>query len=154
MMHQADMHDRRGQYEQAAQLYRSVLKKEPNNIVALNNLAWLLVHRSGDSREALEHINRAVHGMGRRPDLLDTRGLVHLALKDSAKAVADLREAVNESPTPVHLYHLGRALHEDRNPTRAREVLLQAKEKGLHVASLHPVEQEHCQKLLAEYGIR
>ncbi|MFO0842183.1 MAG: tetratricopeptide repeat protein [Gemmataceae bacterium] len=154
LLHLSDLHDKRGQYDKAAAAYREVLRREPNNIVALNNLAWLLAHRSGEAGVALEHINKAVSGMGRRPDLLDTRGVIHLALRDTARALADLREASAEEPTPVRLFHLAKAHHADRDTTRAREVLRQAKEKGLQVAQLHPVEQDAARRLLDEYGIR
>src|SRR5207244_4978990 len=110
-MHLADLYDKRGQYDKAADIYRAVLKTEPNNVVALNNLAWLLAHRSGEADQALAYIDKAVQGIGRRADLLDTRGVVHLARKDPAKALADLREANSEAATPVRLLHLARAHH-------------------------------------------
>lgn len=153
-MHLADLYDKRGQYDKAGDLWRKVLRSEPNNVVALNNLAWQLAHRSGEAKEALEHINKAVSGMGRRPDLLDTRGVVHLALKDTGKAIQDLKEATTEGPTPVRLFHLARAHHEERDGKKAREVLQQAKNLGLQVASLHPVEQESARRLMEEYGLR
>src|SRR5262249_2181243 len=118
------------------------------------NLAWLLALRSGDKEEALAHINTAVRGVGRRPDLLDTRGLVHLALNRTEQALADLKEAVDEAPTPAHLFHLARAHHQRSEPTQAKKALDEAKKRGLEVASLHPVEQEAARKLLEEYGVR
>ncbi|MFO0881191.1 MAG: tetratricopeptide repeat protein [Gemmataceae bacterium] len=154
LMHLSDLYDQRGQYDRAAEAYRAVLQQEPNNVVALNNLAWLLAHRSGEAKLALEYINKAVNGMGRRADLLDTRGVVHMALKDTAQALADLREATADGPTPVRLFHLARAYHEERDTTRARETLRQAHDKGLQVSSLHPVEQESARRLLQEYGVR
>ncbi len=154
LLHLADLYDKRGLYDQSADAYRKVLEREPNNVVALNNLAWLLAHRRGEAKQALEYINKAVTGIGRRPDLLDTRGVIHLALKDHAKALADLREAVEESPTPVRLFHLAKALHEERDAAKARETLQKAKEKGLQLSSLHPVEQDAARRLLEEYGIR
>ena len=149
----ADLLDRRGQYPQAAKLYREVLAKEPNNFVALNNLAWMLAHGGGDAKEALGHIEKAVAGMGRRPDLLDTRGMIHLALKETGKAVADLKEASAEGTTPGRLFHLARAYDAGRDKASARAALKQAKEAGLSVARLHPVEQATAKKMLADYGM-
>jgi Tfp pilus assembly protein PilF len=153
-MHLADLYDKRGQYDNAAEQYREILKVEKNNVVALNNLAWLLATRDGDADEALTYITRAVNGMGRRADLLDTRGLVHLRRKDAGKAVEDLKEATSESPTPARLFHLALAYHKDGNRTKAREALKQAKDKGLKVAALHPVEQQECRELLTTYSLR
>jgi Tfp pilus assembly protein PilF len=154
LMHLSDLCDQRGRYDEATTLYREVLKKEPNNAVALNNLAWLLALRAGNAEEALVYINTAVAGMGRRADLLDTRGLVHLALNQAEKALADLKEATEEAPTPARLFHLARAHHQARDRASAARILRQAKARGLKVAMLHPVEQEVCRELLAEYGVR
>jgi tetratricopeptide (TPR) repeat protein len=153
-LHLADLYDRRGKYDLSAGEYREVLKQEPNNVVALNNLAWLLALSNKDNVEAMECINKAIGGMGRRPELLDTRGMVHLAGKDNAKALADFEEATAAAPTPARLYYQARILHEDRKTTRAREILGQAREKGLKADALHPIEQEACRKLLEEYGFR
>jgi tetratricopeptide (TPR) repeat protein len=153
-LHLSALYDKRGDYEKAAEQYREVLKVEPNNVVALNNLAWMLALRGGDRREALGYITKAVNGIGRRADLLDTRGLVYLKLENHAEAVADFEEATKEAPTPSRLFHLAWAYHKESNKAKAREVLKQAKEKGLKVASLHPVEQKDCRDLLTAYGLR
>jgi tetratricopeptide (TPR) repeat protein len=149
----ADLLDRRGQYPEAARIYRDVLAREPNNFLAMNNLAWMLAHGGGNAREALEQIEKALAGMGRRPDLLDTRGMVHLALKDTASALADLKEAAADGTSPQRLFHLARAHHEARDREAARAALGRARDAGLEVALLHPVEQEAARKLLAEYGL-
>ncbi|MFM7150958.1 MAG: tetratricopeptide repeat protein, partial [Gemmataceae bacterium] len=150
----ADLYDFMGQYEKAADSYRQVLKKAPDNIVALNNLAWLQAYQAGQVNQALEMINRAVQGAGRRADLLDTRAMVHLALKDTASALSDLKEANKEGDSPTRLFHLARVLHEDRDTSKAREILRQAKAKGFQLTQLHPVEQPEAQRLLKQYGIR
>jgi tetratricopeptide (TPR) repeat protein len=152
-MHLADLYDKRGRYPEAERLYREVLEREKNNIVALNNLAWLLAQRTGKAEEALTHIDAAVKGLGRRPDLLDTRGLVHLARNQTDQALADFREATEEAPTPTRLYHLAKAYHQARKRGEAAQALRDAKSKGLKVAALHPVEQDAARRLLAEYGL-
>jgi tetratricopeptide (TPR) repeat protein len=153
-LHLAALFDKRGQYEKAADQYREVLKFEPNNFVALNNLAWMLALSGGDRREALGYITKAVNGMGRRADLLDTRGLVNLKLDKLSEAVADFEEAAKEAPTPSRLFHLAWAYHKDNNSPKAKEVLKQAQEKGLKVNAVHPIEQKDCRDLLMAYGMR
>jgi tetratricopeptide (TPR) repeat protein len=152
-MHLSDLYDLRGHYLKAVDMYRQVLKDEPNNVVALNNLAWLLAHGHGSTREALQHIDRAVNGMGRRADLLDTRGLVHLALGDTPQALADLKEATSEGPAPSRLFHLARVYDKQGNKDKAREALTEAKKKGLQVSTLHPVEQKACLELVKDYHV-
>ncbi len=159
MLHLASLYDQRGRWDDAEMMYRQVLRpeNEPKNIVALNNLAWLLVQRSSDPhkvQEALTKIESAVSGIGRRADLIDMRGLVYLKLGQENAALADFREAAADMPTPAHLFHLARAHYQVRDKTTAFKVLKQAKEQGLQASALHPVEQESYQRLLEELKVR
>jgi tetratricopeptide (TPR) repeat protein len=159
-LHLADLYDLRGRYADAEKLYREVLepKAEPDNIVALNNLAWLLAHREGGAVEALEYIEAAVHGVGRRADLLDTRGLVYLKLGKPESALADLREAIEEGPTPTRQFHLAKAYQGMKNSAAAVAELKKAQE-GLERSKrslpsvMHPTEQEECRSLLQELKV-
>ena len=107
-MHLADLNDLRGDYAKAEELYREILKDEPGNVVALNNLAWLLAQKTGEGAEALQCVEAAVNGIGRRADLLDTRGTVRLSLGQNAAALADFADAVSDTPTAARLFHLAR----------------------------------------------
>jgi tetratricopeptide (TPR) repeat protein len=152
-MHLADMYDLRGRYDEALTEYRAVLEREPGNVVALNNLAWLLAHRTGEEGKALPLIESAVEGQGRRADLLDTRGVVLLQLGRTDAALADLKEAIADLKTPARLYHLARAQQQARDRDGAAKTLREARELGLKPADLHPVEQQACREMLAEYGV-
>jgi cellulose synthase operon protein C len=159
MLHLAELYDQRGRWDDVENMYRRVLQpeNEPNNIVALNNLAWLLAQRSSDPQkhqEALVRIESAVSGIGRRADLLDTRGLVYLKLGQTAAALADFREAAADLPTPAHLFHLARAHYKSSDKTNASKVLKTAQEQGLQASLLHPSEQSDYQKMLMELRIR
>jgi tetratricopeptide (TPR) repeat protein len=157
-MHLADLHGKSGRYDDAQKVYREVLEREPTNPVALNNLAWLLATRArdaNDAQEALRHISKAVEGRGRRVELLDTRGVVYLALNDAEKALSDLKEATAEAATPTRLFHLARAHHLNHDRNKAARVLteaaLKAKGKEELLAQIHPTEKKVCQQLLGEY---
>ncbi len=153
-MHLADLYDLRARYPEAEALYRDVLVKEPNNAIALNNLAWLLSQQRGRNDEALEQITRAIQGYGRRAELLDTRAMVLLKLGRTEEALADLREVAAETPTAPRLFHLARALHTARDRDGTAKTLRQAKTLGLTPDKLHPVEQEACRKLMEEYRLQ
>jgi Tfp pilus assembly protein PilF len=159
MLHLAELYGQRNRWDDAEVMYRRVLQpeNEPNNIVALNNLAWLLVQRSSDSqkhREALLRIETAISGIGRRADLLDTRGLVQMKLGNEAAALADFREAAADMPSPSHLFHLARAHYKTSDKTNAFKVLKLAQEKGLQASILHPSEQNEYQRMLTDLKIR
>ncbi len=159
MLHLADLYGQRSRWDEAEAMYRRVLQpeNEPKSIVALNNLAWLLALRSSDPekhREALTRIESAVAGVGRRADLLDTRGLVHMKLGDTAAALADFRDAAADLPSPSHLFHLARAHYKSSDKTNAFKVLKLAQEQGLQASLLHPSEQSEYQRMLMELKIR
>ena len=124
-MHLADLYDLRGDYPKAEALYRDMLKDDPGNVVALNNLAWLLAQQTGQGQEALKCIETAVNGMGRRADLLDTRGMVRLTLGQTEAALADFTEASADTPSATRLFHLAR-----RSSRRATATLLSRRCSG------------------------
>ena len=159
MLHLAELYDQRGRWDDAENMYRRVLlpENEPKNIVALNNLAWLLAQQSSDPQkhqEALLRIESAVAGIGRRADLLDTRGLVHMKLGQNAAALADFREAAADMPTPAHLFHLARAITRAAIKPTPPRCSSMAQEQGLQASVLHPSEQSEYQKMLMELKIR
>jgi tetratricopeptide (TPR) repeat protein len=151
-MHLANLYDFRGQYREAEAEYREILKpeNEPNNIVALNNLAWLLSLQIGRNEEALDIVTRAINSAGRRPELLDTRGVILFQLARNEEAIADLKEVAADAPSALRLFHLARAYQAVRDRVNATQALRKAKEMGLQTESMHPVEQEACKKLLSD----
>lgn len=153
-MHLADLYDQRGKYPEAEAEYDEVLRREPNNVVALNNLAWMYTLRQGKGAEAEKLIQLAIEGFGRRPELLDTRGLVRMKLGQTEQALADFKEAIDAAPTPTRYYHWARAYHQVNQHERARTMLVEARKHGLEASSLHPIEQHDCRKMLEEYKVR
>ena len=154
-MHLADLYDLRGAYPEAEATYRQVLEMEPGNVVALNNLAWLLAKQTGQGKQALTYIQAAVAGMGRRADLLDTRGEAELAVGDTQAAVADFTDATADAPSAARLFHLARAQYEAHDRDAAVRTLQRARSDfDLQPARLHPIEQQVCQSLLTELKVK
>jgi tetratricopeptide (TPR) repeat protein len=150
LLHLADVCDLQQHYPEAQRCYRQVLEKEPGNVVALNNLAWLLAHAPAGAAEGLALIERAVQLVGPRPELLDTRALVHLALNRPDRAIADLERLNNESPSGPRYFHLARAHQAAKNREEAKAALLRATKSGFRPEQLHPMEQVAYQKIVTE----
>jgi tetratricopeptide (TPR) repeat protein len=146
----ADLMDATGRGSEIEPLYREVLQREPRNHVALNNLAWQLSRRPERVQEALTLIQRAVDVYGPRAELLDTRGVVYLALGQIDKALADLERAVADTPTPAKYFHLTQVHHRARNTQAARSTLARATAAGLTEGRLHPAERDAYRRLAAE----
>jgi tetratricopeptide (TPR) repeat protein len=144
---QGAIYNLEGRYRDAELVYRKIVEHDPRNAVCINNLAWLIVWNHREA-EALELINRAITLIGREPTLLDTRGVVYLALGQTNLALNDLQEAVTEKPTPAVIFHLARAYLALQNRDQARAELRRAEKAGLQAASLHSLEQETYQKVI------
>jgi cellulose synthase operon protein C len=96
--------------DRAVTLYRQVLATEPNNVAALNNLAWTLAGDRTKAPEALALVQRAIDLIGPMDDLLDTRARIRFESGDVQAGLRDLTEAVTEAPTATRLADLA-AMH-------------------------------------------
>ena len=111
--------------EAAREEYEKIIKIAPENLVARNNLAWLL-WQSGNVIAALPHINTALELAPESPQVQDTAGIVFLAAGDAERAVALLRKAADSSPEDATVrYHLAQALHAIGESKQARQILEQ-----------------------------
>jgi tetratricopeptide (TPR) repeat protein len=146
----ADLLELQGRFDQSEAVSRDVLKKDADNLVALNNLAWMLAHGKDQAREALTLVDRAIARHGARPELLDTRAVVNLNLGNVQGAVRDLEKVVRDAPTPTRYFHLSRAHHLAKNAPQALAALRRANDLGLNVQQLHPKDQELYPVLSAE----
>jgi cellulose synthase operon protein C len=81
--------------------YRAVLEVQPNNALALNNVAWLLVKQGKPG--ALPLAERAVALLADRPALLDTLGLALEADKQLPKAIEVQKRAIALAPNESSL---------------------------------------------------
>ncbi len=149
-LHLAELAEFRHDFSTAAQLYRRVLVQQPDHVVALNNLAWVLAHQ-GPSAEALQLVQRAIVTVGPIPDLLDTRARVYLALGRAIDAIHDLEDALAEAPTAVRYFHLAMAHDRAGNDSAARDALRSALELGFDERDLHPVDWPDLERLKRRY---
>jgi tetratricopeptide (TPR) repeat protein len=149
-VHLANILELAGKYAEAETMYRRILGQDGTNLLALNNLAWLMAQRGENLAEALALINRAIDHHGARADLLDTRAMVYLMAKQPAAAISDLNQVIQDSPSASRYIHLARAYDAAGNRSAAREAIAQAKAAGLDLTRLHPLEREACRGLLAE----
>jgi tetratricopeptide (TPR) repeat protein len=143
----ATLAEQRDQLAAAAAAYREVLKRDRDNLVALNNLAWILAQPQGDANEAMRLVKQAIDRYGEQAELLDTRATVYLALDQPAQAVADLERATAEGRVPARLFHLAQAHEKAGKRTEARQAWQAAKEAGLKAEHLPPPEQMAFRKL-------
>jgi tetratricopeptide (TPR) repeat protein len=148
----AEYHTLRHEFGEAERVYQSVLDDDPKNVVALNNLAWVLAPNPRASARALELIDRAAAEVGLTGELLDTRARVRIAARQFEPAERDLHDALSQEKTPLRLFHLALAKETQAPPRKgeAREAFRQAKERGLDPRAVHPVDLPAYRSMDAE----
>lgn len=118
---------------EAIKLYEMMIQEQPENVVALNNLATCLGEIEGRGDEALEYIDRAIRIAGPRPMLLDTKGTILLARDEVDEAVRLLEQATDGAdPDPRYRLHLAEAYRRVGQKEKARQSLQNALQGHLH----------------------
>jgi tetratricopeptide (TPR) repeat protein len=149
---QADLEDMRGRYDAVVALYRQLLELQPENVVALNNLAYYLSVKEGKHEEALRLLEKVVKARGPIGEILDTRGVVYLNAGKAEDAVRDFQAAVKQDPGPVKLFHLARGQLAMQELSTARASFQRAKERGLKEEQLPPLERQAWKDVTEKLG--
>ncbi|HVV71870.1 MAG TPA: tetratricopeptide repeat protein, partial [Verrucomicrobiae bacterium] len=119
--------DAAGQKTAARQMYEQTIKFEPNNGVALNNLAFLIAETGGDLDQALTFAQRAKQMLPNLFEISDTLGMIYLKKNLSDNAVDIFKELVQKQPAhSTYRYHLGMALEQKGDRSGAQKALQQA----------------------------
>ncbi|MGB1110584.1 MAG: XrtA/PEP-CTERM system TPR-repeat protein PrsT [Gammaproteobacteria bacterium] len=131
-----------GDMKQAASQYEEIAKVQPENVVVLNNLAWMF-HEQGDKR-AEDYARRAYKLADKRPEVVDTLGVILLKVDKPQEAVDLLERAVTLAPKrPDMRFHFAQAL---AAAGREQDAVLQLKRVVADEAKF--AEREQAEKLL------
>ncbi len=121
-----------GETDNAIQLYEDLLLKEPENQLAINNLAMLLIDYKGDeaSLSRAETLAEKLAGND-NPAYLDTIGWLKYKQGEYLEAVSLLEKAVAAAPDNAGLnYHLGMAYFKAGQQEAAKQALIVATKEG------------------------
>ncbi|HEY2786894.1 MAG TPA: hypothetical protein VGJ05_18175 [Fimbriiglobus sp.] len=129
-------------YVGAEKVYDAVLAVDPVNVVALNNLAWLLAPYPAQAAKALALIDRAASQSGLTPELLDTRARIRIAARQTDLAEQDSVQALASEKTPLRYFHLAMARQAMTPPKTAesRAAFRTAIARGLAPYMVHPAD--------------
>lgn len=121
----AVLQEKTEQFDDAETTYRAVLIAVPENVTALNNLAYLVATRGGSLDEALTLAQRAREhspaGYVGTSMVEDTLGWIHYLRGSYTNAVLNLQTASDGAPqVAVIHYHLAMAQAKNGNPETAR----------------------------------
>lgn len=113
-----------GQPEQARPIYEQILKLQPDNAVALNNLAYMMAETGGDLDQALALAERAKQKLPADINVADTLGWIYIKKNLSDNAISIFRDLVTRKPdVSTFRYHLGMALYQRGDKSQARKEL-------------------------------
>ena len=125
----ASVRSSQGALDEAISAYDGVLRLNPKNVLAANNLAVLLVDHRGDpqSLQKAFALSRDFEKETPHPLFLDTLGWVRFKMGQQEDAIRLLKDAASKAPEiPVLNYHLGIAFFQSGKRAEARIYLSKA----------------------------
>jgi tetratricopeptide (TPR) repeat protein len=151
---QADVYDLQQKYDEAATVYRDLLKRNDlvglRRAVVLNNLAFLLAlegSAAGTDLDAMKLVQEAVQIMGPNSDILDTRAVVFISRDKYKEAISDLNFSVTDGPTASKYFHKAQAHMGANENSAAVDAWKKAEELGLNRDAINRMEHDLYEQL-------
>jgi tetratricopeptide (TPR) repeat protein len=117
------------QYKNAISYYEQAVEQQPENVILLNDLAWLYTVEN-DPR-ALKLAEKAYDLLPDEPGIIDTYGWALLQNNQTQKALVMLETAAERMPDEAEVqYHYAVALHKSGDVSAARAILKRVIESG------------------------
>jgi len=140
---------------EAAPIYEKIIKLQPDNAVAFNNLAWILCEKQNQYQQALEMAQKGLAQAPNYLDLLDTRGMAYYRLGKLDLALEDFKRCIDLYPQYSaglvgSLYHHGKLLAQLHKKDGAVKSLKQALELNAGKNTLTADDISEIQRLLTE----
>jgi tetratricopeptide (TPR) repeat protein len=113
-----------GRNEDARKYYADVIKIQPDNVDALNNLAYLNADGGVDLDQALAYAKQAQQRRPNDPNVMDTVALIYIHKNLTDDSLRLLRDLVSQKPeNPTFHLHLAMALYQKGDRPMAKKEL-------------------------------
>ncbi|MCH7559273.1 MAG: tetratricopeptide repeat protein, partial [Planctomycetes bacterium] len=150
-----------GRSDELVPLYQRTLQLEPDNLIVINNLAWIMSEEQGKFQQALELAQRGLQISPNYIDLIDTRGVVYYRLGEFNKAIEDFKTCIKLYPDGTLAaisarFHLARAFAKLGQKDKAVEHLNQALDMyqvldpANRIGALSDTDMDEAQRLLKQ----
>ena len=139
--------------QKAIERYKQILEYEPENTVAMNNMAWVLSEELNKPNEALKLAEKGLSINSNYADLNDTTGVIYFRLGNYNKSIEQLEKAISlyntNDPELVNtFYHLGRSHYLAGNKVEADKLLQRAKDFNESTNTLSEKDKAELNELL------
>lgn len=127
-----EMYESKQQFPQAKQMYQKALQIQPDNAVAKNNLAYLMLQEGGSVDVALAMAQEARRGMPDSPNSADTLGWAYYQKGIYGSAITLFQESLKDGKKgdqpedALTYYHLGLAYQKNGQKDLSRTTLQKA----------------------------
>lgn len=143
----------KGMSSECAEIYARILESNPDDPVAINNLAWIFCEEQGDYQKALKLAQTGLQKTPDYADLLDTRGVIYYRMTQYQHAVRDFSKCVelypeNSASMQVAQFHLARALAAMGQTEKAIDNLMHCLDAGEKLGGLSGAEIDEARALL------
>jgi putative PEP-CTERM system TPR-repeat lipoprotein len=109
-------------YAQAEKHYQAILDLQADNVLALNNLAWIYLQQNNP--KALELAKKAYEKSAKSPAVADTYGVILVKQGQVKEGTAILEEAVAQAPKVSDIqFHLAEAYASADDKKKAQDIL-------------------------------
>jgi tetratricopeptide (TPR) repeat protein len=144
-----------GRSNEAMPFYRRVLELQPDNLIVMNNLAWLMCEDKGELEEALQLAQKGLKILPNYIDLIDTRGAIYYQMGEFDKAVEDFTTCIRLYPAGSSMvvgsyFRLTKTLIKLGQNDDALENLKQALDIQSRIGGLTTSELAEAQSLLTQ----
>ncbi|MBV8894245.1 MAG: tetratricopeptide repeat protein, partial [Acidobacteria bacterium] len=120
-----ELYEAKKDWDKAKEMYQKALQIQPDNPLASNNLAYVMLEQGGNVDVALSMAQVARRGMPESPNAADTLGFAYMQKGAYNSAIDLFKEAIkldkNPAPDPTFYYHLGLAYEKTQQAGLAKQ---------------------------------
>ncbi len=119
-----NLYENKQDWENAKQVYQKALAIDPNNAVASNNMAYVMLQQGGNVDVAFSMAQTARRQLPDNPSSADTLGWAFYQKRVYTSAIGLFQEALKKDPdSALYNYHLGMAYAKSGQAALARQQL-------------------------------
>ena len=145
--------------QQAIKLSQRILAKDPENLIVMNNLAWILCEDLKQYQQALDIVEKGLNMLPNYTDMIDTRGVIFYRMGRFNQSVKDFKLCIEMYPsgTPAlasSYFHLGKALAELKENSKALRNLRTSLDMANRTGGLSPQNLTEARNLIKKLSLK